>query len=201
MTIGGLLTTSHVEEEVADVDIKQGELVNYLTKPVPYYQIQLMAELPFRVLQSLYAVILIGGFMFFFNGRLTLSFRGEHLPFIFIIFILGYLISFTFKLSSAFLSFWFKDIRGFYELMTILSIVFSGAVMPIEWYPPFMRTLAQFMPFAYSGYYPIAALMKPMGVFDLLHIIGTQGIWLCLLLLIYHYMWREGIKEFTAVGQ
>lgn len=201
MTIGGLLTTSHVEVEVADVDIKQGELVNYLTKPVPYYWIQLLSETPYRVLQSFYAIVIIGTFFILFNGRLSIVLRPEHIPFLFVIFSLGYLISFTFKLSSAYLSFWFKDIRGFYELMTILSIVFSGAVMPLEWYPPFMRSIAQFLPFAYSGYYPIVTLMKPMEIFDLLHIIGVQGVWLCVLLLAHHYLWKEGIKEFTAVGQ
>ncbi|MCX6731284.1 MAG: hypothetical protein NTZ55_05540, partial [Candidatus Roizmanbacteria bacterium] len=60
MTIGGLFLTSHVEQEVAEMDIKQGELVNYLTKPISYYWINFIGELPYRVLQAFYAAILIG---------------------------------------------------------------------------------------------------------------------------------------------
>lgn len=201
MTVGGLLTTSHVEYEVAENDIKQGELVNYLTKPISYYWTNFLGELPFRVLQSIYAIVLIGIFMFFFHGSITMSLNPIYIPFVIIIFTLAYFISFTFKLSAAYLSFWFKDIRAFYEFITILSIVFSGAVMPLEWYPAIMRIIAHAFPFVYTGYYPIVTLLKPMGVFDFLNIIAVQGLWLFVLSLIHHYLWREGIKEFTAVGR
>lgn len=201
MTIGGLFLTSHVEGEVADIDIKQGELVNYLTKPISYYWINFIGELPYRVLQMVYAAILIGAFMLFFHGNLAVVAKPIYYPFIIVIFTLGYFISFTFKLSIAYLSFWFKDMRGFYELTTILSIIFSGAVMPLEWYPQGLRTAAHFLPFAYSNYYPVMVLMKPFGLVDFLNILFVQGIWLCILLLIHRYLWDRGIKEFTAVGQ
>lgn len=130
-----------------------------------------------------------------------MSLNPIYIPFVIIIFTLAYFISFTFKLSAAYLSFWFKDIRAFYEFITILSIVFSGAVMPLEWYPAIMRIIAHAFPFVYTGYYPIVTLLKPMGVFDFLNIIAVQGLWLFVLSLIHHYLWREGIKEFTAVGR
>jgi ABC-2 type transport system permease protein len=201
MTIGGLFLTSHVEQEVADIDIKQGELVNYLTKPISYYWINFIGELPYRVLQAFYAAILIGVFILLFHGNLAVIVRPIYIPFVIIIFTLGYFISFTFKLSIAYLSFWFKDMRGFYELMTILSIIFSGAVMPLDWYPQGMRTAAHFLPFAYSHYYPIMTFLKPYNALDFLNIIFFQGVWLCMLLLLNRYLWKQGIKEFTAVGQ
>lgn len=201
MTIGGLLTTSHVEYEVAENDIKQGELVNYLTKPISYYWTNFLGELPYRVLQSIYAVILIALFMLFFHGRINIALDPIRIPFVVLIFTLAYFISFTFKLSAAYFSFWFKDIRAFYEFITILSIIFSGAVMPLEWYPATMRTIAHALPFAYTGYYPIVTLMKPLNILDFLNIISVQALWLFVLSLIHQYLWKEGIKEFTAVGR
>ncbi|MCX6731980.1 MAG: ABC-2 family transporter protein [Candidatus Roizmanbacteria bacterium] len=201
MTIGGLFLTSHVEYEVAEVDIKQGELVNYLTKPISYFWINFIGEIPYRVLQAFYATVLIGAFILLFHGNLAITLRPIYIPFVLIIFTLGYFISFTFKMSISYLSFWFKDMRGFYELTTILAIVFSGAVMPLEWYPQGMRAFAQFLPFAYSNYYPVMTFMKPYGPLDFLGIICIQGAWLCALLLVHQYLWKRGIKEFTAVGQ
>jgi ABC-type uncharacterized transport system permease subunit len=64
-----------------------------------------------------------------------------------------------------------------------------------------MRSIAQFLPFAYSGYYPVTTLIKSLVFIDFLHIICIQGIWLCILLLLHQYLWKQGIKEFTAVGQ
>jgi len=201
MTVGGLFLTSYIEDDVAEVDIKQGELVNYLTKPISYYWMKLFIEIPYRVMQAIYAALIIGIFIVFFRFNLSLVLRPLYIPLIFIIFTLGYLISFTFKMSIAYLSFWFKDMHGFYELTTIIAIIFSGSVMPLEWYPPIMRSMAHILPFAYSSYYPIMTLIKPFEFIDFLTIICIQSVWLCILLVFHNFLWKQGIKEFTAVGQ
>jgi len=201
MTIGGLLTTSHVETEVSEVDIKQGQLVNYLTKPISYFWVQLLSEVPFRMMQAVYASGIIGMLLLYFPHLLKLSLNTLHIPLVFIIFILGYSLSFTFKLSLAYLAFWFKDIRGLLELVTIVIIIFSGAVMPLPWYPQILQTISDILPFAYSGYYCAASLQGIIPLSGLFRIIVIQGVWLGVLLLINKTLWKNGIKEFTAVGQ
>ena len=201
MTIGGLLLTSHVEYEVAEYDIKQGQLVNYLTKPISYYWMNFVGELPFRVLQSIYAAIIIGTFILFFKGSLAITLNPWHIPLVILIFILGYSLSFTFKLCTAYLSFWFTEIRGMYELITIAYIVLSGSVMPLQWYPPIIQKITHVLPFAYSAYYPIAALQGSIQLIGLFNIIVVQGVWLSILLLVHNKLWKKGIKQFTAVGQ
>lgn len=201
MTIGGMLTSSHTEYEVSEIDIKQGQLVNYLTKPISYYQIMILSEIPYRMLQALYAFIILGVALFFFPGALRITLNPLHLPLVVLIFILGYLLSFTFKMSLAYTSFWFKDARGLFELMVIITIIFSGGIMPITMYPPVVQAMSNILPFAYSGYYCITALQGAVSLFGLFHIIAIQGIWLCTLLIVHNALWRNGIKEFTAVGQ
>ncbi len=201
MTVGGLLTTSHVEFEVSEVDIKQGQLVNYLTKPISYYWVNFFSEVPYRVLQALYAAVIIGSLLMFFPHALKITLNPFHIPLVVLIFILGYLLSFTFKLSLAYLSFWFKDIHGLMELVTIIIIIFSGGVMPLPWYPQILQTISNILPFAYSGYYAITALQGTVPLFGLFNIILIQGMWLGVLLLIHKTLWKNGIKEFTAVGQ
>jgi ABC-2 type transport system permease protein len=201
MTIGGLLTTSHTEYEVSEIDIKQGQLVNYLTKPISYYWINLLTEIPYRVLQAIYAFFIIGGALFFFPNALDIHLNLMHFPLVILIFVLGYLLSYTFKLSIAYLSFWFKDISGLLELVTIVLIIFSGGIMPIPWYPHLLQTICNVLPFAYSGYYTVMALQGSLSLLGLLSVIAIQGIWLAILLLINTSLWNNGIKEFTAVGQ
>jgi len=201
MTIGGLLITSHTEYEVSEVDIKQGGLVNYLTKPISYYLTQLLSEIPYRILHAVYASFIIGGILLFLPGLLTLSLNVLYIPLVILIFILGYLISFTFKMSMAYTSFWFKDATGLFELCTIVIIIFSGGVMPLPWYPPIIQAISTILPFAYSGYYCITALQGSVPLSGLFHIILIQGMWLAVLLIIHNILWSQGIKKFTAVGQ
>ena len=201
MTIGGSFTTSHIEYNVSEIDIKQGQLVNYLTKPISYYWIELLAEIPYRVLQSVYAIIIICGILIFFPGVLKLSVHIFAIPFIICIFILGYLLSFTMKMSFAYLSFWFKDIQAVFELLSIMAIIFSGGIMPIPWYPRILQIVCNILPFAYSGYYTIIPLQGLVALPGILSIILIQCVWLFVLVLVHNFLWRRGIKEFTAVGQ
>jgi ABC-2 type transport system permease protein len=201
MTVGGMLMTSHVEFEVSEIDIKQGQLVNYLTKPISYYHTQLLSEIPYRLLQALYTSLIIGVFLLFFPSLLHITLNMLYFPLIVVMFVLGYLISLTFKLSMAYTSFWFTDATGFFEFCTILIIIFSGGIMPITWYPQLIQTISNMLPFAYFGYYPVTALQGSIPLSGLINIILVQGIWLCVLLLVHNALWKNGVKEFTAVGQ
>ncbi|MCX6731278.1 MAG: ABC-2 family transporter protein [Candidatus Roizmanbacteria bacterium] len=201
MTIGGLLTTSHVEYEVSEIDIKQGQLVNYLTKPISYYWMNLLNEIPYRVLQMIYATTIIGFFLLFFPRALSITLNMLYFPLVILIFTLGYLLSFTFKMSLSYLAFWFKDIHGLMELVTIVIIIMSGGIMPLPWYPQTLQTISNILPFAYSGYYPVVSLQGVLSLNQMITVITVQGIWLSILLLIHNALWSRGVKEFTAVGQ
>lgn len=201
MTLVGLITTSHTEYEVAEIDIKQGGLTNYLTKPISYFRIQLLSEIPYRILHGLYAFVLMGGFLFFIPGVLHITLNPIHIPLVILIFILGYLISFSFKMGIAYSAFWFKDSRGFFEFIMIIIIIFSGGIMPLPWYPQFMQTISNILPFAYFGYYPVIALQGSLSLFELVRLLLIQSTWFCVLYLFQRYLWNKGMKEYTAIGQ
>lgn len=201
MTIVGLITTSHVEYEVSQIDIKQGQLVNYLTKPISYPLTQLLSEIPYRILHGIYAILLISIFLYFFPGLLSIQLSFVQIPLVTLIIILGYLVSFFFKLSIAYVAFWFTDTTGFFELTIILLVILSGGIMPIPWYPPFLQTICNILPFAYSGYYPVAAVQGVIPLSELFSILGIQCVWLIILMYIHNTLWSNGIKKFSAVGQ
>lgn len=201
MTIGGSFTTSHVEYDVSEIDIKQGQLVNYLTKPVPYYLVELLSEIPYRVLQAIYSTLIVAALLLFFPKALQITLNFRYIPLVILIFIFGYLLSFATKMCIAYLSFWFKDIQGIFELLSIVMIIFSGGIMPIPWYPHILQTISNILPFAYSGYYTVVALQGSVAIHGLLGILAVQGGWLFVLILIHNALWKRGIKEFTAVGQ
>ena len=201
ITVVGLLTTSHTEFEVSEVDIKQGQLVNYLTKPISYFWIKLFNEIPYRLLQGVYASLIIVGLLLFFPHAFVLSLNPIYIPLVLLIFSLGYVLSYTLKLSLGYLSFWFTDINGLMELVTIVMIIFSGSVMPLLWYPKTLQIICNILPFAYSGYYLVTALQGSVPFWGLCSIILIQGAWLGILLIINKFLWINGSKEFTAVGQ
>lgn len=201
LTIAGAMLSSHIEEDVAAIDIQQGDLVRYLIRPFPYYWIKFIEEIPYRLLQGSYGIILLILFSLTFGSLIQIS----HDPFVLgmsaLIAVLAYFISYTMKVNLGLSAFWFVDSRGFFELFTIMLIVFSGGIVPLHLLPAAFQTLSYILPFSYTSYFPIVALQGQLNTIQLFQVVGVQVVWLGALLLLNRMMWSRGIKEFTAFGQ
>lgn len=201
LIIGGSLLVAHVEEDVAEVDIRDGRLVKYLLKPVSYYWTKFFEEAPYRIIQGFYGIVVLGA-IFFFIQRFelpTVSFMWLFTTTI--ILILAYFISFTFKMIIGFLAFWFTDIWGIFELVHIAILTLAGFVMPLSLFPHWLMQLSYVLPFSYMIYFPILALQGKLLPNDTWNIITFQVAWLIALTIVYKLFWKRGIKQFTGVGQ
>jgi len=199
LIIASSILISHIEEDVAYYDIRKGKLSNYLLRPISYYWLNLIQETPYRILQGIFAIITFSIFTFFM-GKLFL-FHQSNLLLNLIIAANSFFISFTFKISMALLAFWFINISGIFNTFEVVIAVFSGFILPLELMPQILKNIALITPFPYTIYYPIIAFQGKLTNFQSIKIIGIQLFWIFLLVLIYKFLWKKGIKRFTAVGQ
>ena len=195
------MLSSHIEEDIASTDIQQGNLVRYLLRPFPYYWIKFIEEIPFRILQGSYGIILLILFSLTFGKLIQITTDPFVLVMSGLIAVLAYFLSFTMKVNVGFSAFWFVDSGGFFELVTIILIIFSGGIVPLHILPNFFQILSYTLPFAYMGYFPIVALQGQLNTIQLFQVVGVQIIWLGTLLLLKRLLWNRGIKQFTAYGQ
>lgn len=201
LTIAGAMLSSHIEEDIASVDIQQGDLVRYLIRPFSYYWIKFIEEMPYRLLQGSYGIILLILFSLIFGNLIQISPDPFVLGMSGLIAVLAYFMSYTMKVNLGLSAFWFVDSRGFFELFTIILIVFSGGIVPLHLLPTVFQTLSYILPFSYTAYFPIIALQGQLNIPQLFQVVGVQMVWLGALLLLNRVMWSRGIKEFTAFGQ
>jgi len=199
LIIASSILISHIEESVAYYDIRKGELSNYLLRPISYYWIKLTEETPYRILQGIFGIITFFIFTFFL-GKLV-SFHQSNLFLNIIIAINSFFISFTFKISMALLAFWFINISGIFNTFEVVKAVFSGIILPLELMPEILKNIAFITPFPYAIYYPIIAFQGKLTSLQSTKIIGIQFFWIFILALTYKFLWKKGIKKFTAVGQ
>ncbi|PIY72604.1 hypothetical protein COY87_00095 [Candidatus Roizmanbacteria bacterium CG_4_10_14_0_8_um_filter_33_9] len=201
LTIINSMLNSYIQEDVAEFDIKQGDLVRYLTRPFPYYWIKFIEEIPYRILQGSYGIILIIIFSFFYKNYIIISNKPIIILLSIPIMILALFLSFTLKMNLGLSAFWFKDSRSFFELVTIIIIIFSGGVMPLFLLPQGLQTISSILPFAYTAYFPILSLQGNLSYIQLIRVIGIQCLWLAVFIAINRIMWKYGIKQFTSFGQ
>lgn len=201
VAVAGNLLNSNVEEDVSELDVKNGELVRYLVKPISYYWMKIFEEMPYHVLRAGYCLIAIGILNVFFGKIIAISSDPLTLLLTVVIAVLASFISNTFKLIIGLTSLWLTDIWGFFEAINVAHAVLSGSLLPLVLLPEWLRFVSNILPFVYIIYYPVAALIGRLNYGELITVIAIQSLWLIGLVLIYKKVWTEGIKKFTSIGQ
>ncbi len=190
---------THVENEVAVEDIRQGNLVRELLKPIDYLWLKLSNEISWRFIQGFYGLVVLS--IFLLQG-LSVQITSE-VPMIIqaiIIALLALTMSFMFKMILGILAFWMTDIYGILEPNDVFIIMFSGTLMPFDLLPEWIRNIAQFTPYPYLVYYPVAALMGRGGI-NFFQVMTNEIFWIVGLFALYRSLWFFGVKRFSGVGQ
>lgn len=191
----------HIEEDVARKDIQQGELSKYLTKPHSYFWLKFFEEFSWRIIQGFFSVFLLILFFIFFGSFIKLNYSIENLILSLVILVLAFLISFIFKMVIGLSAFWIIDYSGLQQLVAIVILIFAGFVIPLDFFPSWLKSVAYILPFSYMIYFPIVAFSGKLIIAELFRVIIIQFLWILILTFIYKTMWKNGVKKFTAFGQ
>ena len=200
LVIAGSMLMVHVEEDVAREDIQQGRLSQYLLKPFSYFLFNFIEEIPYRLLQGGFGILIFIAFVFA-GFKLHIAADPSILIGAIIVTILAYFIGFFYKMALGMIAFWYTDIGGLFGFSDILIIIFAGYLMPIWIFPAWLQHITYFLPFSYIIYFPIMAFQGKLIGFDLIRVILAQIAWICFLYLTCRLIWSRGIRKFTALGQ
>ncbi len=195
------LLLSHIEGRVAEDHIKQGELTNWLLKPVSYFLVNFVTELPWRFIQGSFAIIAIVFFAVFTQGIVEITASPLALVLAVVSAILAYLLSFLFKMCLAFLAFWFTEISGIMLIVEIIFEICGGIIIPLLFLPSGLQAFLNMLPFPYMIYYPILSILGKLNTEEQLKIIMIQVVWILIFTIIYKFLWKKGIKQYAAIGR
>jgi ABC-2 type transport system permease protein len=201
LSVMSSLLIVHIEEDLARVDIAEGRLSQYLIRPFSYFWSKFFEEIPWRILQGVYAISMCAIFVIFFGKFFTFT---NNLSLFFlacIIAIFAYWISFIFKMIVGIIAFWTIDIDGLRQLVEVILMIFGGFVLPLSLMPSFLSSLASYLPFSYIVYYPIIAFQGQLSFPQVFQVMGMQIMWIVLLGICYRFLFSLGIRKFSGVGQ
>lgn len=199
--LNGLLM-AHPEYDVSRRHIKEGELVRFLLKPLPYFLEVFFMEFSWRFVRFWFGIItVILFYLFWHNAIIGLHNTVIQWILIPVVLFLGFMVSFVMKMIMGIAAFWLTDTRGLYDLMEVIFIILAGFVVPLALFPAAISSIVTTLPFAYVIYFPVIVLQGKLPLEAVFQIIVTQLFWIGLLSLMYYLLWQKGIKKFTAVGQ
>ena len=114
--------------------------------------------------------------------------------------ILAYATSFLLGATVTSLAFWTTRVYSINEFYFALITLFSGQFVPLQLMPPFIQGLAQFLPFQMFKYVPIQVLLNKLPASVLLRDAAVGAAWFFIALFLFNWVWRKGVKRFSAVG-
>jgi len=114
--------------------------------------------------------------------------------------LLGFAISFLLGASLTCLAFWTTRVYSIGEFYYAVVLLFSGQFVPLQLMPPVIQRLAWFLPFQLFRFTPIEIILNQMPADVILrnYIVGV--IWLIISIFLFNWIWRQGVKRFSAVG-
>lgn len=202
LIVGSSFLMSHSEENISLIDIQEGRMSSYLLKPFIYFSLKWMEEIPYRLLQGSFGVMILISFMVVLHIHISSHVSGIlNIILSALIVLLGVTISQVYKTCLGFISFWTTDAYGMFQLSELLIYIFAGYIVPISFFPHNIAIFAYLLPFAYIIYFPVASVAGFFTTNQLFLILLGQFLWLSLLSLVYKILWERGIKIFTGVGQ
>jgi ABC-2 type transport system permease protein len=193
-----MLLTFRVEARILNT-IRTGEVATELMRPIHYLGAQ-MAEASGAALVdgllTLPAVVVL--------GAIVLQIQPSATPLTFLLFLvsvaLGFLVKFMISYITSLLCFWTLNAIGLIWARTAVSNIFSGALIPLEFLPPVVQTLARWSPFQAIVHTPLAIYFGDLQDSALIAALGVQVIWIVLLWGLAHILWRPSIRTLTVQG-
>jgi ABC-2 type transport system permease protein len=66
--------------------------------------------------------------------------------------------------------------------------------------PAWVQSLAGYMPFQWTFFFPIESLIGNMSPNQLIGGLAMQGLWIAIGVILVNLVWKAGVRRYSAVG-
>ena len=188
--------------EVA-ASIRSGDVVSDLMKPMGYFGYWLSRDLgraACHALTRLLPTFLFGALLY----DLALPEYGHGMPCPYATWLafaasvaLAVVVSFGWRFLVNLSAFWLLDVRGVVSVVLLLVNFFSGLLVPLAFFPGWLRAVADLLPFRAFVMVPIEVLLGQRGIASAL---GIQLLWALALAALGHGVFALAVRKVVVQG-
>jgi ABC-2 type transport system permease protein len=180
-------------------EIREGIIGIYLTKPIDLQVYMLFANLG-SLLMNLLAISLPTAVMLGLVFRIKIS-LGAGIFLFPISLLLAFLISFSIDYFIGLMGFYSESVWGLSTTKEILVTVFSGALIPLQFFPGPIQKVLFWLPFQAIYHTPLMMLTRPTQGLDVfLPMIAVQLAWVAILFILGRLFYTQAIKVLRIAG-
>jgi ABC-2 type transport system permease protein len=112
----------------------------------------------------------------------------------------AYLIRTMFFELLGMISFWTTRVSAIFELAMAAELLLSGRLVPLQLMPGWAEQVAAVLPFQWTFFFPIQALVGDLSTGELLGGLAMQLLWIVVLTSVLAAVFRVAVKRYSAVG-
>ena len=176
--------------------VRDGDISNYLSKPWNVLSVLYFQTIGSSLIRFIIAVSLLLFIVVITHINLTLY----KLIVFMVLSILGLILLLSLYTLVGVLSFWYEESWSFSYLLSSLITLFSGRAIPLEFFPSYLRKIADILPFKYLYYSPAHLWLGRIALNQFLEIATMSIAYIILIALLVVWLWRRGIKKINIYG-
>jgi ABC-2 type transport system permease protein len=184
-------------------DIAEGNLSNYLVKPISYFKYWITRDISSKVLNLSFAAVEFSALFLIFRP----SFYFQTDVFVLLSFAISILVAALIYFCILFLvsavPFWAPELGWASQFLVAIVIIefLSGVLFPIDVLPLGLQKIVMSTPFPYMIFFPIQVYLGKINGAAQIQGFVIAIIWAIVLWFSMKYVWSKGLKAYQAFGR
>ncbi len=200
VTIVDALTAVSEDDWQIAADIKDGNISQFLVKPINYLYYRICLFFSGRLVYMMVAAIPLGIFIFFQRQYMVYPSSPAVFGAFLVSTALTALLQFFSSYAMAMLAFWVLEVSTFIFILYAFEYIASGHLFPLNILPPALEKILYFTPFPYQMYFPVSIYMGRTSGAEMWQGLAMQGAWVLAAYGMARFAWNRGIRKYSAVG-
>ncbi|NDJ74727.1 MAG: hypothetical protein GYB65_00595 [Chloroflexi bacterium] len=179
-------------------EVQDGSLAYVLGRPYNYLLYHFASGSGGVLLRALF-VLTFGSAVAWIEAGLLHTFRLEVMPAVLLITALAFVLDFCIMAGIGLLAFFFEETSAFRLIYSKINFVLGGLLLPVDFLPDGVQTVARVLPFNLVLYAPSKLFVAWDGQ-QFLTMLGLQIVWISVFALLLALLYRYGARRVAING-
>jgi len=200
VTIVDALTAVSEDDWQIAADIKDGNISQFLLKPIDYLIYRFCLFIAGRFIFVAVSIIPIGLFIFYMRKYLVAPASLETFGWFTLSLTMTGLLQFFMSYTMALLAFWVLEVSTFIFILFAFEYIAGGHLFPLDILPAQIAAVLNFTPFPYLLFFPVSIYLGQTTGHALWNGLLIQAFWVVVFYGLARFVWSRGIRKYSAVG-
>jgi ABC-2 type transport system permease protein len=200
VTIVDALTAVTEDDWQIAADIKDGNISQFILKPIDYLTYRLCLFFSGRLTYIAVAIIPLTLFILSLRQYLVAPPSMTVLAAFLFSVLLTALLQFFVSYALAMLAFWVLEVSTFIFIVYAFEYIASGHLFPLDILPEPIQKVIFLTPFPYQLYFPVSVYLGKFTGAELAQGLLIQAGWVIAAFLLARFAWARGMRKYSAVG-